>query len=242
MWFKVNYLMAGRLRKSWKKLKDFLTTCRLSFTADRPLLVDRNSTLSIDWPALLDDDVQLQLVVSGVLVRTTGAVTALRIERHEFRTRRAGHSCRVGIGRLKRSRNQSGRVRSRFTALIELFGPHHISRRAQRSTLLYMAEHVAPSIAQPPLICSLPHPTRFPMRLSSTGEIIISTCFPQRGQRGCFHAPRPLAPGPGTFARLVFFPGLFLLCSVGMLILCSRDPKEPVRLLRTRVAEERSIL
>jgi hypothetical protein len=62
----------------------------LSFTADRPLLVGQKLDVSIDWPVRLDGDVQLQLVASGVVVRTTGAVTALRIERHEFRTRRAG--------------------------------------------------------------------------------------------------------------------------------------------------------
>ena len=64
----------------------------LSFTADRPLSIGQKLDLSIDWPARLDDDVQLQVVVSGVVVRTDGAVIALRIERHEFRTRRAGSS------------------------------------------------------------------------------------------------------------------------------------------------------
>jgi hypothetical protein len=69
-----------------------MSSSGLSFTADRPLLVGQNLDVSIDWPARLDDDVQLQVVVSGVVVRTTGAVIALRIERHEFRTRRAGAS------------------------------------------------------------------------------------------------------------------------------------------------------
>jgi hypothetical protein len=36
------------------------------------------------------DGDQLQLIASGVVVRTSGAVTALRIERYELRTRRAG--------------------------------------------------------------------------------------------------------------------------------------------------------
>ena len=61
----------------------------LSFTADRPLPIGQKLDLSIDWPFQLDGD-QLQLVASGVVVRTSGAVTALRIERYEFRTRRAG--------------------------------------------------------------------------------------------------------------------------------------------------------
>ena len=67
-----------------------MSSSGLSFTADRPLSIGQKLDLSIDWPVLLDGDVQLQLVVSGVVVRTTKAVTALRIERHDFRTWRAG--------------------------------------------------------------------------------------------------------------------------------------------------------
>ena len=67
-----------------------MSSSGLSFTADRPLSIGQKLDLSIDWPVLLDGDVQLQLVSSGGVVRTTRAVTALRIERHEFRTRRAG--------------------------------------------------------------------------------------------------------------------------------------------------------
>ena len=62
----------------------------LSFTADRPLSIGQRLDLSVDWPVRLGGDVQLQLVSTGVVVRTIGVVTALRIERHEFRTRRAG--------------------------------------------------------------------------------------------------------------------------------------------------------
>jgi hypothetical protein len=61
----------------------------LSFTADRPLPIGQKLDLSIDWPFQFDGD-QLQLFASGVVVRTTGVVTALRIERYELRTRRAG--------------------------------------------------------------------------------------------------------------------------------------------------------
>ena len=61
----------------------------LSFTADRPLPIGQKLDLTIDWPFQLDGD-QLQLIASGVVVRTSGAVTALRIERYELRTRRAG--------------------------------------------------------------------------------------------------------------------------------------------------------
>jgi hypothetical protein len=62
----------------------------LSFSADRPLSMGQRLDLSIDWPVVLDRGVQVQVFVSGVVVRITGAVIALRIERHEFRTRHAG--------------------------------------------------------------------------------------------------------------------------------------------------------
>ena len=62
----------------------------LRFTADRPLLTGQELDVSIDWPVLLDGGVQLQLVMSGVVVRTSGTATALQIQRHEFRTRRVG--------------------------------------------------------------------------------------------------------------------------------------------------------
>jgi hypothetical protein len=60
----------------------------LSFTADRPLAIGQRLGVSIDWPALLNGGVQLQLMMSGVVVRTSGTVTALQILRHEFKTRR----------------------------------------------------------------------------------------------------------------------------------------------------------
>ena len=62
----------------------------LSFTADRPLLSGQKLKVAIDWPVLLDGGVRLQLVMSGVVVRTSGTATALQIHWHEFRTRRVG--------------------------------------------------------------------------------------------------------------------------------------------------------
>jgi hypothetical protein len=67
-----------------------MSSSGLSFTADTPLSIGQTLDMSIDWPVRLDRDVQIQLVASGVVVRATGAMTAVRIERHEFRTRRAG--------------------------------------------------------------------------------------------------------------------------------------------------------
>ncbi len=66
-----------------------LSSAGLSFTADRPLLTGQKLDVFIDWPVLLDGGVQLQLAMSGRVVRSDGTVTALRIDRHEFRTRRS---------------------------------------------------------------------------------------------------------------------------------------------------------
>lgn len=85
----VRYTIAGRrapVETASGRTID-MSSSGLSFTADRPLPTGVKLDVSIDWPALLGDSVQLQLVVSGVVVRSSGAVIALRIERHEFRTR-----------------------------------------------------------------------------------------------------------------------------------------------------------
>ncbi len=61
----------------------------LSFTADRPLQIGQTLEISIQWPVLLDGSVQLQLVVSGAVVRINGDIAAVRFRRREFRTRAA---------------------------------------------------------------------------------------------------------------------------------------------------------
>jgi hypothetical protein len=43
--------------------------------------------LLIDWPALLEGDVPLQLVTSGAVVRVVGSRSVVSVERYEFRTR-----------------------------------------------------------------------------------------------------------------------------------------------------------
>ena len=90
----VRYSVAGRrgaVETGFGRTID-MSSSGLSFTADRLLPIGQKLDLSIDWPARLDGDVQIQPVASGVVVRTTGAMTAIRLERHDFRTRRAGPS------------------------------------------------------------------------------------------------------------------------------------------------------
>ena len=64
-----------------------LSSSGLRFAAPGPLEPGRKLAVAIDWPVLLDGRVQLQLIVTGVVVWSRGTETALRIQRHGFRTR-----------------------------------------------------------------------------------------------------------------------------------------------------------
>jgi len=67
-----------------------VSSAELNFTADAELEPGLTLDISIDWPVPLDGGVQLQLTLSGEVVRTNGTFTTLRIQRHEFRTRSLG--------------------------------------------------------------------------------------------------------------------------------------------------------
>jgi hypothetical protein len=67
-----------------------LSSSGLRFAAQRPLEPGLKLDVAINWPVLLDGRIQLQLIVTGVVVWSSGTETALRIQRHDFRTRRVG--------------------------------------------------------------------------------------------------------------------------------------------------------
>jgi hypothetical protein len=67
-----------------------LSSSGLRFVAERPLEPGLTVELFIDWPVLLDGGVQLQLTTSGTVVRSDGNTTALRIQRHGFKTKGRG--------------------------------------------------------------------------------------------------------------------------------------------------------
>ena len=85
----VRYALVGcrEQRKTGSGQTIDLSSSGLSFTADRPLLTRQKLKVAIDWPVLLDGGIRLQLVMSGVVVRTGGTTTALKVQRHEFKTR-----------------------------------------------------------------------------------------------------------------------------------------------------------
>src|ERR1019366_1167826 len=67
-----------------------LSSSGLRFAAREPLEPGLKLDVAIIWPVLLDEHVQLQLVATGVVVWSSGTETALRIQRHDFRTLRVG--------------------------------------------------------------------------------------------------------------------------------------------------------
>jgi hypothetical protein len=67
-----------------------LSSSGLRFAAHGRLEPGLKLDVAINWPVLLDGRVQLQLILTGVVVWSSGTETALRIQRHDFRTRRVG--------------------------------------------------------------------------------------------------------------------------------------------------------
>ena len=67
-----------------------LSSSGLRFLAEKPIEPGRRVELFLDWPFLLDNDVELQLIASGTVVRNNGSEVALRMQRHDFKTRGRG--------------------------------------------------------------------------------------------------------------------------------------------------------
>ena len=63
-----------------------LSSGGILFQAGRSLPVGKQVELSIAWPARIADFPPLQLVVSGIVVRSEGNRNAIRMTHHEFRT------------------------------------------------------------------------------------------------------------------------------------------------------------
>ena len=59
------------------------------FTTEDKLPLGRTVELSVNWLARLDGTCPLQFVATGRVVRSEGNRAAVRIERYEFKTRRA---------------------------------------------------------------------------------------------------------------------------------------------------------
>jgi hypothetical protein len=60
----------------------------IAFMANESLKIGAYVELSVAWPVLLNGSCPLKLVVEGRVVRSNGSLTAIRMDRHEFRTQR----------------------------------------------------------------------------------------------------------------------------------------------------------
>ena len=67
-----------------------LSSSGLRFTGQGPLEPGQKLEVAINWPVLLDERVQLQLVATGVVAWSTGTEVAMQIQRHDYRTRSMG--------------------------------------------------------------------------------------------------------------------------------------------------------
>lgn len=61
----------------------------LLFSTDEALQPGQLLQVSVDWPARLENQVPLKLVAEGRIVRNVNGQAAMRIDKYEFRTRRA---------------------------------------------------------------------------------------------------------------------------------------------------------
>jgi DNA-binding NarL/FixJ family response regulator len=59
------------------------------FATDEALQPGQLLQVSVDWPARLENQVPLKLVAEGRIVRNVNGLAAMRIDKYEFRTRRA---------------------------------------------------------------------------------------------------------------------------------------------------------
>ncbi len=64
-----------------------MSSSGILFSAAEHIPIGRTLEVSVDWPARLGGICLLKLVAVGPVVRSDGNLTALRIQRYEFRTR-----------------------------------------------------------------------------------------------------------------------------------------------------------
>jgi hypothetical protein len=63
-----------------------MSSAGVSFTTQQPLVMGTLVELSISWPALLNDNCPMKLMVFGRVVRSGATNAATTIEKYEFRT------------------------------------------------------------------------------------------------------------------------------------------------------------
>jgi hypothetical protein len=65
-----------------------LSSMALRFRAERPLAAGVPMEIVVDWPTLLDGRIPLQWIATGLVIRTLGTDTVVKIEHYMFKTRK----------------------------------------------------------------------------------------------------------------------------------------------------------
>ena len=66
----------------WVRTHVDLSSAALRFAAERPLATGLCMEIVVAWPTLLEGRIPLQLIASGLVVRTQGTDTVVTIERY----------------------------------------------------------------------------------------------------------------------------------------------------------------
>src|SRR5580658_5294514 len=89
----------------------------LLFSTDEALQPGQLLQVSVDWPARLENQVPLKLVAEGRIVRNLNGLAAMRIDKYEFRTRRARtQNSAAGVPAVKTPENNRQSSRPPETA------------------------------------------------------------------------------------------------------------------------------
>ncbi len=67
-----------------------MSSSGLKFQSEDAVSIGQAVQVYIDWPVLLEGNIKLQLVVSGIVIRTDADEVVLEIQKHDFRTRSVG--------------------------------------------------------------------------------------------------------------------------------------------------------
>lgn len=74
----------------------------LLFTSNEKFEAGQLVQVSLDWPALLENQIPLKLVAEGRIVRNSHGQTAMTIDKYEFRTRRVARPAAAPAAAVKR--------------------------------------------------------------------------------------------------------------------------------------------
>jgi len=67
----------------------YMSSHEVAFTTEGPLNIGDKIEMTVNWPVLINRTCRMKLVISGRVIKNELNTAAVKIERHEFRTRSA---------------------------------------------------------------------------------------------------------------------------------------------------------